>query len=121
MAFSKNNNKEITYTVHDDFDFILDEGGNSSVNLRKVEWNENGKPKLEIRRWTYQDGKERAGKGCTLTDAAANELTAVLCENGYGDTKRILDSLKERDDYKDALEGKEETYYDPNELFDTEE
>lgn len=115
---ARDNNKEITYKICDGFDFILDEGGNSSTNLRKVEWNNNGKPKLEIRKWMYQDGSERAGKGCTLTDAGANELAAVLCENGFGDTNRIMKALMSRDDYgKNLEETSEDNYYDPNELF----
>lgn len=111
MAFNKD--KEITYKVYDGFDFVLDEGSNSSTNLRKVAWGD-GQPKLEVRKWTYSDGKERAGKGCTLTDKAADELATVLVENGYGDTKRIANAISNREDIDDT---DEEEYYDPNELL----
>jgi len=116
--------KEFTMQIEKDFDFIIEEGQNTSINLRKIGWN--GRPaKLDLRKWNYQDGEERAGKGITLTDNGASELTAVLVEQGYGDTKRLAKALKTRgedvgintdvNDFDDD-DGSED-YYDPSELL----
>lgn len=119
-------NKEITMEIKEGFDFIIEESGNSSLNLRKVGWN-GREPKLDLRKWSYQDGTERALKGVTMTDEGADELTGVLVEQGYGNTKRIIKALIAREEYKDVMEhlddieeevndGSEE-YYDPSELL----
>lgn len=119
-------NKEITMEIQEGFDFIIEESGNSSLNLRKVGWN--GRPaKLDLRKWNYQDGQERAMKGVTMTDEGADELTGVLVEQGYGNTKRIAKAIAKRDDYNNAMEHLDdieeeitddsEEYYDPSELL----
>lgn len=119
-------NKEITMEIQEGFDFIIEESGNSSLNLRKVGWN--GRPaKLDLRKWNYQDGQERAMKGVTMSDEGADELTGVLVEQGYGDTKRIAKAIVKRDDYNNAMEHLDdieeeitddsEEYYDPSELL----
>lgn len=121
MAFNKN--KEITMKILENFDFILEEGQNTSINLRKVSWND--RPyKLEIRKWNYTNGEERAMKGVSLTDEGADELAAVLIEQGYGNTKRIIEAIKQRKDYDDSfkpnlsiVDDEEEEYYDPRELL----
>lgn len=125
MAWNKS--KEITMEMEDNFDFIIEEGQNTSINLRKISWN--GRPsKLDIRKWSYQDGEERAMKGIGLSDEGANELTGILVEQGYGDTKRLIKAIKEREDYdgsikENNIEGTKyidddsEEYYDPSELF----
>ena len=119
-------NKDFTMEIQKGFDFILEESGNSSINLRKVSWN-GREPKIDIRRWSYQDGTERALRGVTLTDEGANELTNVLVDEGYGDTKRLIKSIAERKDYNDIMEhindpdveidDLTEEYYDPSELL----
>lgn len=119
-------NKEITMEIKDGFDFIIEESGNSSLNLRKIGWN-GREPKLDLRKWSYQDGQERAMKGVTMTDEGANELTGVLVEQGYGDTKRIIKAISKRDVYEDIMnhlnDPEEDTsddteeYYDPSELL----
>ena len=94
--------KEFVYDIDDSFDYIIDEGGNTSINVRKISWN--GKPyKLDIRRYTYKDGEEKMMKGISLSDEASDELTKVLIDNGYGNTKYIINSLKNRDDFKESL------------------
>lgn len=120
----KNNNKEFKMEIKDNFDFILEEGQNTSINLRKISWNDRP-AKLDIRKWNYLDGKETAMKGVGLTDEGAHELAAVLVENGYGDTARLIKALKQRKDYNDnpkqiinaEYDDGEESYYDPSELF----
>jgi hypothetical protein len=123
MAWKKD--KEFTMEIMDNFDFILEEGQNTSINLRKISWNGRD-PKLDIRKWNYSDGKESAMKGVGLTDEGANELTAILIENGYGDTARILKALKQRPDWNKANSHKQmieaeysdkEDYYDPSQLL----
>ena len=119
-------NKEITMEIQEGFDFIIEESGHSSLNLRKVSWN-GREPKLDFRKWVYNDGQERPMKGVTLSDEGADELTAVLTEQGYGDTKRLIKALMGREDYSNTIEhlndpeeiindGSEE-YYDPSELL----
>ena len=119
-------NKEITMEIQEGFDFIIEESGNSSLNLRKVGWN-GREPKLDLRKWSYSDGQERAMKGVTMSDDGADELTAVLAEQGYGNTKRVIKALMQREEYNDVMQhiddpeeevndGSEE-YYDPSELL----
>ena len=121
-------NKEVTMDILEGFDYIIEEGQNTTINLRKISWND--KPhKLDLRKWTYNENGERAMKGVTLSDEGGDELSAVLVENGYGDTKRIIRAIKKRDDYEEASkladapdndkyedDGSEE-YYNPSELL----
>lgn len=122
-------NKEFTMEIEDGFDFIIEESGNSSLNLRKISWN-GREPKLDLRKWNYNEGHEIAMKGVTLSDDGADELTGVLVEHGYGDTRRILKALKIRTDYEEAIsnidktddinssyDDESEEYYDPRELL----
>ena len=119
-------NKEFTMDILEGFDYIIEESGNSSLNLRKVSWNGRDH-KLDLRKWNYQDGQERAMKGVTLSDDGADELSAVLVEQGYGNTKRLLKALTKREEYNESMnhiddieeeadDGSEE-YYDPSELL----
>lgn len=122
-------NKEISMDIKKEFDFIIEEFGNSSLNLRKVSWN--GRDyKLDLRKWSYQDGQERALKGVTMSDDGADELTGVLVEQGYGDTKRIIKAIRDRKEYADIIkhiddkedsytDNESEEYYDPSELLDS--
>lgn len=119
-------NKEITMEIQEGFDFIIEESGNSSLNLRKVGWNGRD-PKLDLRKWSYQDGQERPMKGVTMSEEGADELTGVLVENGYGKTKRIAKALIKRDEYDEVMKhindpeeeivDDSEGYYDPSELL----
>ena len=93
-----NKDKEISMDYDKSFDFIIEEGQNTSINLRKVSWN-GRPPKLDLRKWSYSDGTERAMKGIGLSDEGADELSAVLVEQGYGDTKRIYKAIKKRADF----------------------
>lgn len=121
MAWNKS--KEITMEIEDNFDFIIEEGQNTSINLRKISWN--GRPsKIDIRKWNYVDGNEVAMKGIGLSEDGANELASVLVEQGYGDTKRIIKALKSRGFNEKELKNNEvyednemEEYYDPSILL----
>jgi hypothetical protein len=121
-----NNNSDFTYEINKKFDFVLEEGDNTSINLRKISWN--GRPeKLDIRKYVYEDGKEKMMKGISLSDEAANELANRLVENNYGDTNKLIDSIKMRSDFTEALismpndeifdPDEDEEYYDPKELL----
>jgi hypothetical protein len=121
-----NSDKEISMEIEEGFDFILEEGQNTSINLRKISWN--GRPsKLDIRKWNYTDSGERAMKGIGLSDEGADELAAVLVENGYGETRRLVKALKERESdeeidielapEEETEDDSEEEYYDPSELL----
>ena len=118
-------NKDFSFEIVPNFDFVLEEGSNTSVNLRKISWN-GREPKLDIRKWSYNDGEERMLKGCTLSDEGGNELACVLVEHGYGDTNRLFKALSQREDfhgevdtteYKSQEDDEEEEYYDPSMLL----
>jgi len=122
MAKEKDN--DFKYEIVDGFDFIIQESGNSSVNLRKISWND--RPfKIDLRKYSYKDGQEQMMKGVSISEEGANELTGVLVENGYGDTKRIAAALRNRDNFKEEMlnedyidedDGSEE-FYDPKQLL----
>lgn len=113
-------NSDIIMEIDRSFDFIIEEGNNTSINLRRISWN-NNPTKLDIRKWLYQDSGERPMKGITLTDNGADELTGVLVENGYGSTERLIMALRKRYDYNKKMEPEiddgSEDYYDPKELL----
>lgn len=120
-------NKAFSYEVEEGFDFVLEEKGNMSTNLRKVKWGNSDSAKIDIRKWYYKEGEEKCGKGISLTDEGSDELIYTLCNNGYGDTKRILESISDRADFDNALKNlgsdeqndssEEEEYYDPKDLL----
>ena len=122
---AKGRNEAFQYEALEGFDFIIEESGNSSVNLRKISWN--GRPhKLDIRKYAYKDGQEQMMKGISLTEDGANELTSVMVEQGYGDTKRIIKALRQREDFNKSMLDKDiaidddsdEEYYDPKQLLE---
>ena len=66
----KKKKKEFNYRVMPDFDFVIEESGSNSLNLRKIAWNSvegDNKPyKLDLRKYSYNNGEERMLKGCTI-------------------------------------------------------
>ena len=95
---------QIKQTIVDDIDHILCERGNTYVSLRKVKWSETGNPQLDIRKYfTASDGSETIGKGVTLPDEAAHELVTRLASYGYGETREVLESIKDREDFMVSL------------------
>lgn len=106
-------------------DYIIEEGGNTSLNLRMISWNDRGY-KLDLRKYAFRDGQERAMKGVTLTEDGANELTQVLVSKGYGDTYELVKALSGRSDfeegmldpeYQKARDTVDEEFHDPKELL----
>ena len=120
--------KEFNYRVMPDFDFVIEESGSNSLNLRKIAWNSvegDNKPyKLDLRKYSYNNGEEHMLKGCTISDKGADELVCVLAEQGYGSTSRLAAALRNRQDFKEEMldedyeedDGSEE-YYDPKQLL----
>ena len=124
MAFKKDNDnvKSFSFTKLENFDYILEEQGNTSINLRKIDWGDKGNFKLDIRKWSYQKGQERAMKGITLNKEGADELALALVTEGYGNTSKLRMALENRSDDNTSYENNyvdddEEEYYDPKELI----
>ena len=124
MAFKKNDSDEIKYTIGD-IDEVVDCKGNSVIMLRNVAWN-NGKEKLELRRWIVDINEEKPLKGVAfLTEDGPDNLVNVLVEKGFGKTHEVLQVLKTRTDFEEALDNinkkpnakKSSKYLDPKELL----
>lgn len=123
---------DFSYKIAENFDFIISESNNSFVALRKIAWGDSENYRLDIRKYYNTAEGERMSKGCSISDDAADELTKVLVENNYGDTRDILNGIKDRDDFMHSLvkvigkenipdtdmEIKESDYFDPNSIFD---
>ena len=126
---------DFSYTIHDNFDYTIEETGNTFVALRKLTWGDSTNPKLDLRKYYNTEQGERVHKGVSLSDEGADELTKVLCETGYGDTEEILQGIKDRDNFMSSLvnvigkdnipetdmEIKDSDYFDPNSIFDMED
>lgn len=112
---SKNFNLEIDESIN----VIVDElpGNGGFLALRKLRWNNNSPFKLDIRRWfVNSDGEEIAGKGVSfITEEGPGNLVHALLTNGFCDTMRTLDSIKDRDDFLPCVkEILEQNHYDLN-------
>lgn len=98
--------KEFNLEIDPSLDVVFDEGsGNSFLAMRKLRWDENSNFKIDLRKWfTNSDGEEIAGKGFSfITEEGPNNLVNCLIDNGFGDTKDIVESISKRDDFIDAL------------------
>lgn len=129
---------EFNYEMEEGIDHILSEAGNSFISLRKIRWKETSDFKFDIRKYYLTNGEERAAKGISLDEEACNNLPIALLEEGFGDTKEVLNTIKDRDDFNSALSVlsdeqiesvgidpstvEKEEYYDPTkDFFDNEE
>lgn len=118
--------KDFSYRIVDDFDKIIDEKGNKTINLRKLCYGNSENVKLDLRQWYVdEDGKEGMGKGTSfLTDEGPHTLVEVMAAEGYGKTKTILSNIKDREDFRPALNavlGKDDELYDSSAAIDEEE
>ena len=104
--------KDIRYKVFGDLDMIFDEKGSSFLSMRKVAWYDaaKGEPsedkaKLDVRKWMANDsGTDTPFKGWSfLTEEGPHNLAEALVDNGYGKTKKVLNSLKKRDDFEESV------------------
>ena len=68
-------NKEFTMDIMEGFDYIIEESGNSSLNLRKVSWN-GREPVYDIRTWTLDHTEY--GKGVTITQGEMKKLQELI-------------------------------------------
>jgi hypothetical protein len=92
-------------------DVTFDELGSRFLALRKVQWVNKGeepdesKAKIELRKWMVdKEGAERANKGFSfLTEEGPHELARVLVHEGFGRTKDILNEIRVRDDFVEAV------------------
>ena len=128
--------KDFVYKVDPDFDYTIDEKGNTFIALRKIDWGDTGSYKLDLRKYYSTDKGEQMNRGVSfLTEDGPHELTKVLIEKGYGDPSEITDTIiYNRPDILGKLcrmidsdpsimnkelweDEEEEKYYDPEELI----
>ena len=122
------------YSIIENIDYTFEEKGNQFGAVRKIQWGDSDKSYLEIRKWrNAPDGSEQAAKGCTfMTQHRPSEPAKSLLDLGYGNTREILQTLNQREDFRKSLNsvlGKddelfdaevgtlEDDYYDPKDLI----
>lgn len=109
MAFKKA--EELHQVIVDGVDILVEEGNNTSINLRKVYWEdaknpkEDPKAKYELRKYTInKDGIEVPSKGVTfLSEEGPDLLVETLIEAGFGRTENILRSIVRRPDAEEIV------------------
>lgn len=105
---------DFNYNVLEDHTF--DEKGSTFLSLRLIQWgvpqgetDEESPIRVDLRKWNIRDGKEMPNHGFSfLTDQGPHELTHTLIDCGYGETRRVLQGLSKRDDFRESVE----TMYD---------
>ena len=102
MAYHKDGN--IQFEVSPDGpNLLIDERNNTVMMLREVAWNGRANH-LEIRKWVVEENGERPLRGVSfMTDKGPHNLVNVMAANGYGDTKTILEGIKDRPDFDESL------------------
>lgn len=126
---------DFKYEINPNFDHVIDEKGNVVIKLSKIKWGESTEEKLDLRKWHIDaEGNERMSKGVSfLTEEGPNELVSCLLTEGYGDTREVIDSIKDREDFMPSLVeslnekgnaaailkdiGIDEKYYDPSSIL----
>ena len=125
---------EFKYSIVENIDYTFEEKGNQFGAVRKVQWGDSDKSYLEVRKWRNSpDGSEQAAKGYTfITEEGPSELAKVLLTLGYGNTREVIDIVKEREDFRKSLNSSlgpndemydestgtlEDDYYDPKSLL----
>lgn len=95
-------NMEFNLEIDDSIDEVFDEGvGNSFLAMRRLRWTNDGQFKLDLRKWiTNSDGEEIPGKGFSfITEEGPENLINVLLKHGYGDTRKTLEGIQDREDF----------------------
>lgn len=108
MAFSKNS--EFKYSIRG-IDRVVEERGNTFLRLAEIAWvgaDEEVDPSkihLDLRKYTTDaEGKEKMLKGVSfMTEQGPHELTHIMLEEGYGNTETVLNTIKMRSDFPDAV------------------
>lgn len=86
--------KPFHYDVDPNYDFVLEERGNTYTALRKIRWGDKEDFSLDIRKYYATEEGERMAKGCSLMSReGADELARVLVSTGYGENKQIAESI----------------------------
>ena len=99
-------NKEFHLEIDDSINEVIDETpGNRFIALRKLRWSPEAPFKLDIRNWyTNAEGEEIAGKGLSfMTEEGPANLIEALLKHGYGDTRKTLNGIKDREDFSIAV------------------
>ena len=99
----------IKYHIFKDYGINFDDHQSSCGTLRLVQWVKEGKEpdeskaKLEIRKIKIDPEGEMALKGYAFsTEQGPHELVEGMADLGFGDTKKLLRSLRKRDDFMEA-------------------
>ena len=127
MAFKKGDG-EFKFSIRG-MDRVIEEKGNQFTKISQIAWNcsdEDEVPpekiKVDIRKYfTDPEKGEKMSKGISfLTNEGPHELTHILVEEGFGKTTKILDSIKTRSDFPDAVRESygENVKDDDSETFD---
>lgn len=102
MAFNKSG--DFSYEADPDFNHIIDEKGNSFIALRRIKWGTSEEFRLDLRKYFNTAEGERMNKGVSfLTEDGPNELVNVMTGLGFGNTVKIIDGIKDREDFRSAL------------------
>lgn len=92
--------RDFVYTMDPDFDYTIDEKGNTFIALRKIDWSNKGEYKLDLRKYYASESGETMSKGVSfLTEDGPHELTKVLVETGYGDDMELANAIIENRPY----------------------
>ena len=104
--YTKSSTKELKLELDESINEVIDEvPGSAFIALRKLRWTPSAPFKLDIRKWyTNSEGEEIAGKGVAfMTEEGPDNLISALIHHGYGDTRKTLNQLKDRDDFIPAI------------------
>lgn len=102
---------DINYHVFKDFNIPFDEKGSTCGTIREVQWYKDeseldeSKAKIEIRKIYQSSDGEKTGKGYTFsTPEGPHDLAEGLVGGGFGNTKNLLRSIRNRDDFLEAAQ-----------------
>lgn len=99
-------NREFKLEIDSSIDEVVDEvPGNAFIALRKLRWSDSGPFRLDIRKWyTNSEGEEIAGKGVSfMSEEGPDNLIEALLKHNYGDTRKTLNGIKDREDFLPAV------------------
>ena len=90
---------------------IIEEKGNQFIRFAQIAWVGEDEDvtedqiKFDLRKYTSDaEGNERMLKGVSFfSKEGVDELANTLVEEGFGDTEKIVNSVKQRDDFELSL------------------
>lgn len=98
--------KEFNLEIDPEINEVFDEGsGNSFLALRRIRWNPTSEFRLDVRKWFVNgDGEEIAGKGISfMTESGPGNLAESLLKLGHCDTRTVINSIRDRDDFSETI------------------